>query len=222
MNCTRKPRRSGQGLGGVLLFVSISLTAPVGAQHAAFSANAVSASSAPGAADQQARHAFSDEHAPRGALWRAAVVPGWGQLYNRQYLKIPLVYAGLGGIVGLALYNNGRYLLFRHAFQHKAFLEGRYAEGEGPPASYAEDYARALVLLGVAGGSVSSSELERIRDKYRRDRDLSYIGIGLVYGLTVLDAYVSAHLLDFDVGEDLTVSVRPAPGGVAAALHVGL
>jgi hypothetical protein len=38
---------------------------------------------------------FSPDHSPRGALWRAAAAPGWGQLYNRQYYKIPFVYAGL-------------------------------------------------------------------------------------------------------------------------------
>ena len=163
-----------------------------------------------------------DNRSPRGALWRAAAVPGWGQLYNRQYLKMPFVYAGLGGIVALALRMNGRYLLFRHAYQHKADDEGLYAEGETPPPdAYATDYAQVLVLLNAVGSDVPASTLEQYRDNYRRNRDLSYIGIGLVYSLTVIDAFVAAHLLDFDVGEDLTVSVRPGPEGVAAALRLG-
>ena len=179
--------------------------------------------SGPGSAvfQGESRPSFLDDHTPRGALWRAAAVPGWGQLYNRQYLKLPLVYAGLAGIVWLTVRNNERYLLFRHAYQHKADKEGQYPPGsEKPPPSYANDYALALALLGET--SVASGELRRIRDGYRRSRDLSYFGIGLVYGLTLLDAYVSAHLLDFDVGEDLSVSVRPGPDGVAAALRVGL
>lgn len=219
---TTNTARQWSALAALLLVLFMSRTSA--AQDVPLPSDSVVTEPVPGpdsaVFQRETRPGFLEDHTPRGALWRAAAVPSWGQLYNRQYLKLPFVYAGLAGIVWLAVRNNERYLLFRHAYQHKASLEGLYPEGEEPPASYVEDYARVLVVLGAS--SVSSSQLRPIRDRYRRNRDLSYFGIGLVYGLTVLDAYVSAHLLDFDVGEDLTVSVRPGPDGVAAALRVGL
>ena len=211
-------RRTPSSLAPSAALAALLLALPVGR---------TSAQDAPPPSDSaisesETRPAFLEGHTPQGALWRAAAVPGWGQVYNRQYLKLPFVYAGLAGIVWLAYQNNERYLLFRHAYQYRANEEGLYPDGsEKPPGSYVTDYNRVRALLG-ANGDVRSSDLRSFRDTYRRNRDLSYFGIGLVYGLTLLDAYVSAHLLDFDVGEDLTVSVRPGPDGVAAALRVGL
>ena len=137
-------------------------------------------------------------HSPRGALWRAAVLPGWGQVYNRQYLKLPFVYAGLAGITATALVLNDRYLFYRHAFLYKR-SEEMVASGqwtENPFLRYKGAYDEVVARYG----EVSSEPLRTQRDKLRRNRDLSYFGIGLFYGLTVLDAYVNAHLLDFAIG----------------------
>lgn len=139
-----------------------------------------------------------DRHSPRGALWRAAAIPGWGQLYNRQYVKMPFVYAGLGLLITSVIYNNDRYLLYRHAWLYATQPE-LYPQYE--------DEARPFSRLIEAGQSVL---LRQQRDVFRRNRDLSYIGIGLFHGLTILDAYVSAHLRDFDIDEDLSVRVGPA------------
>ena len=144
------------------------------------------------------------EHSPRGALWRAAAVPGWGQVYNRQYYKLPFVYAGLGGILAAALYNNDRYLLYRHAFL--------YANDPVAHARYAGDAAPFATLISNGQEEL----LRQQRDAFRRNRDLSYIGIGLFYALTVLDAYVNAHLLDFDIDEDLSVRLLPGVDGEIA------
>lgn len=150
---------------------------------------------------------FPPTHSPRGALWRAAV-PGWGQYYNRQYYKIPFVYAGLAGGAYAIYEMNRRYRLFRRA--------NLFVVGEGDPNPYQDfrsDYEQAADRLGASPGStVSGRQLRRLRDKYRRWRDLSILGTGLFYALTVLDAYVSAHLLTFDVGEDLALRVRPTGG----------
>jgi len=163
---------------------------------------------------------FSPNHSPRGALWRAAAVPGWGQLYNRQYLKMPFVYAGLAG-GGYAIHEmNRRYLLFRHANLYKI---GDNQSGEGNPyGNFKDDYDRAVARLGGerVGGDVSGRQLRRLRDKYRRWRDLSIVGTGLFYALTILDAYISAHLLTFDVG-DVALDVRPTGGRSALVQHGG-
>ncbi len=162
------------------------------------------------------------DHSPRGALWRAAAVPGWGQLYNRQYYKAPIVWGGLAGVVGSALYVNRTYLRYRHAFHWLV----RESAGYEVPAHFEEDYLTLIAELGLTPDQAEqrSTQLTRLfrehRDNLRRNRDLLYIGIGLFYGLSMLDAYVSAHLLDFDVGEDLTLSLRPVPGGLAAGLRM--
>jgi len=154
---------------------------------------------------------FSPDHSPRGALWRAAAAPGWGQVYNRQYYKIPFVYAGLAG-GGYAIYEmNRRYLLFRHANLYKIGQGG----GDNPYGKFEDDYNQAVERLGGeqrTGGDVSGRQLRTLRDKYRRWRDLSILGTGLFYALTILDAYVSAHLLTFDTGGDLALDVRPTGG----------
>ena len=162
-------------------------------------------------------------HSPDGALWRSLAVPGWGQIYNRQYWKLPLVYGGLGGVAFLAIRLNSQHKLYTRAFQWKAWEE-QLAGGEpdSNPFPEFEDEYRQVVAERGSGGDINSSQLKPIRDNFKRNRDLSLFGIGLVYGLSTLDAFVSAHLLDFDVGEDLTVQVLPYPDGVMASLRISL
>lgn len=148
-----------------------------------------------------------DAHTPRGALWRAAVLPGWGQFYNDQYLKIPVVYGTLGGITTAALAFNHQYLKYRHAYLYQAWQEevDQGAVDEHPYPQYEDEHARLIDRTGP----LSSEVLRRQRDKLRRNRDLMYIGLGIAYGLTIVDAYVSAHLADFDVSDDLSLQVAP-------------
>lgn len=157
---------------------------------------------------------FSPDHSPRRALWRALAVPGWGQLYNRQYYKMPFVYAGLAA-GGFAVYEmNRRYTMFRRANLYK-IGQNRAAEegGDNPYQRYEDEFNQVVEWLGGEErvGNVSGRQLRDLRDKNRRRRDLSILGTGLFYALTVLDAYVSAHLLTFDVG-DVAVRVRPTGG----------
>ncbi len=159
-----------------------------------------------------------DDHSPRGALWRAAAIPGWGQYYNRQYYKIPVAWAGLGGLTASAILVNRRYLLYRHSFHFLARREN------GMPLfpEYEADFEKLIADLGISRERAEASvgTFRQTRDNLRRNRDLLYIGIGLFYGLTILDAYVNAHLLHFDVSEDLTLVVHAAPGGFAVSLRM--
>jgi hypothetical protein len=167
-----------------------------------------------------AENGFPPDHSPRGALWRALAAPGWGQLYNRQYYKIPFVYAGLAG-GGFAVYEmNRRYDLFQKANLYKIGENQREGGGENPYHQFEDEFNQAVERLGGEEqvGSVSGRQLRDLRDKNRRRRDLSILGTGLFYALTVLDAYISAHLLTFDVG-DVAVDVRPT-GGERVALRV--
>lgn len=147
---------------------------------------------------------FPPDHSPTGALWRSAAVPGWGQYYNRQYYKMPFVYAGLAAL-GYRIYaTHQEYLFFRRAHR---FGRGReLAEGgPNPYQQYESQFNEAAEQLGGERLAAMRSQ----RDRYRRQRDLAIVGTGLFYALTVLDAYVSAHLLTFDIGDRLSVRVHP-------------
>jgi hypothetical protein len=157
---------------------------------------------------------FSPDHSPRGALWRSLAVPGWGQLYNRQYVKIPFVYAGFGALGTRVYLTHREYLLFKRAHLY-ARGPDLVEEGEGNPyQEYQEQYNEVTERLG---GERMSAMREQ-RDRFRRQRNLAVLGTGLYYVLTVLDAYVSAHLLTFDVGEELSLRVRPT-GSLRASVR---
>jgi hypothetical protein len=162
---------------------------------------------------------YPPDHSPRGALWRTAAVPGWGQYYNRQYYKIPFVYAGLAGLAFRIYRSQQRYLLFDRAH---LFGLGREREGGNPYSQYESQFNQVKDEVFL-GGTVRLREVRNQRDQFRRRRDLAILGVGLFYALTLLDAYVSAHLLTFDVDEELAVRVRPAgPFGPAGRTASGL
>lgn len=200
----------GSGISIALLSVglfAVGLAAPAAAQ-----------SPAPSRAETTDASQSATNHSPHGALWRAAAVPGWGQYYNRQYYKIPVVYAGLGGLTTFAVLNNLEYLRFRHAYLYRAWQD-KVDAGDveaNPYAHYASEYDD----LAERYPSVTAGPLRSQRDIFRRNRDLLYIGVGLFYMLSILDAYVSAHLLDFDVSEDLSLGLHTAPApGLRATLR---
>lgn len=150
-----------------------------------------------------------NDHSPRGALIRAAILPGWGQIYNRQYYKLPFVYAGLGGFVYGVLYTNDRVRYYRRAYLYRAWED--LQPDDNPYEHYIGTYNDLVEQLGF---EIDAEPLKNQRNKFKRNRDLFVLGVGLFYGLTMLDAFVSAHLRDFDVGEDLTLRVAPG-GGLA-------
>ena len=150
------------------------------------------------------------EHSPRGALLRGLVVPGWGQVYNRQFWKLPFAYGALGGMVALAVRNYRNHRAARRAFLYAAGLE----EDPNPYAEFAPYY------LGTTFEGISADQLFSFKNSQLRNRDIAFVGVLVVHGLVVLDAYVAAHLFDFDVGEDLSVGPRIGPEGVGAVVRV--
>lgn len=159
-------------------------------------------------------------HTPQGAVWRSAVIPGWGQVYNGQIYKVPVVYVGLAGMAAGAIYYSREHRLWDRAFRYQR-AEELIASGaldDNPCMACLDDYERLLEEKEVE--AISSNQLRPIRDNLRRNRDLFVVGVGLWHGLAVLDAYVSAHLLDFDVGDDLTISVQPRAHGIAATMRL--
>jgi hypothetical protein len=163
-----------------------------------------------------------EDHSPRKALWRAFALPGWGQLYNDQYYKMPIVYAGLAGLTYSILRNHDRYKLYQRAHLFK-ISEERVASGQlssNPYLQYRTQYRLVQQSISTLNAEIPSRTLRSQRDRYRRWRDLSVVGTGLFYVLTVVDAYVSAHLLTFDVGDELSLKVVPSPMGNSAAIRL--
>lgn len=133
-------------------------------------------------------------HDARIATRRSAIIPGWGQAYNQEYWKIPVVYAALGITAGTFFYNNTWYK--RCKFAYEIVVSGetdRY--GEIDPK-----------LQGLTG---DASSLEFYRNVFRRDRDYSVLYFLLAWGLNVVDATVFGNLKDFDVTDDLSLELQP-------------
>ncbi len=153
---------------------------------------------------------------PRGALLRSLAVPGWGQVYAGQPAKAPFAAAGVAGLVGLTVYLNGRYVRYRHAYLYVS------REDDDPTVPDADNEFAGFFDDWVEAGSQSASANRARRDVARRNRDLAVLGTVVVYALQALDAYVAAELTGFDVSEDLSLRVAPAPGGAAAVLSLRL
>ncbi|HEX8504205.1 MAG TPA: DUF5683 domain-containing protein [Hymenobacter sp.] len=142
---------------------------------------------------------------PGKAALLAAILPGAGQIYNRRWWKLPLVYGGLGGVIYGELFYQKGYREFADAYNDVS--AGKYKIGDpnlGPRASTFT--SRDALNTGVVF--------------YRGNRDLFFLYIGLAYSLQIVDALVDAHLRDFDVSDDLSLHWEPAvlrvPGQVAA------
>jgi hypothetical protein len=139
---------------------------------------------------------YASRYNPRKALLFAAVLPGLGQIYNKKYWKLPLVY---GGFIGLG-YGIGFYQKTYKKYKAKLFynLENGY-ELDTEENLQDEDEPRY-----TTGG------LRTIVDKARRERDFFTILMGGMYLLQIIDAHVDAHLKEFDLNPNLKVSIQPS------------
>lgn len=136
--------------------------------------------------------------APSKAAFYSAVIPGLGQIYNKRYWKVPIVYAAIGTGIYAYVFNDGEYNRFRNAFKRRR-------------AGFFDDEFYDINNSGIVPGSpdLSDSALQDAQERFQRDRDLALlITIGL-YALNVIDANVDAHLKQFNVDEDLALEVRP-------------
>ena len=175
---------------------------------------ATPASSQPVRTDSVA--ADTTENRVRGAVLRSLAVPGWGQVYNGETYKAPFAAGLVAGAGVYAYIQQDRYLLYRRA--------AYYANCQDvPDREVCEGYKTRQGAWEEAGGDLFDADAyERVRDSARGNRDLGIVVFLGVYALQVVDAYVAAQLADFDVSEDLSLGVAPAPGGAAVRLRIGL
>lgn len=130
---------------------------------------------------------FKMQKSTLGAVWRSFVVPGWGQIYVESYWKAPLFFGASAGLVGLIIYNNSLY----------------------------QDFALQIDNLAEP----TDSELAILKSKrefYRDQRDMSAFYLLGVYVLAAVDAYVGAHLYDFNVDDNISAGIAPGRNSFVA------
>ena len=139
---------------------------------------------------------------PKRALWLAVVLPGAGQIYNRKYWKLPIVYGGFVGCIYAMRWNNMMYQDYS-----QAYLD--IMDNDPTTQSYNQ-------FLHLGRKITTEDDVKRFKevfrkrkDYYRRYRDLSFFILVGVYALSIIDAYVDASLSDFDISDDLSMHVGP-------------
>lgn len=130
---------------------------------------------------------------PRVAVLRSALIPGWGQWYNKKYWKIPLVYGALGITAGVFFYNLKTYKQLRLAVIYRSDTDTSN-DSRIPPEfqSLPTDFLRAN------------------RNVFRQNIDYSVLAFLGFWALNVVDASVDAHLKAFDVSPDIGLKIKPA------------
>lgn len=142
-------------------------------------------------------------HPPKRAALMSACLPGLGQAYNKKYWKIPIIYAGFGGLGYSMGFNQVYYKRYRNA------IRLRYDDDPNTTDLYPQ---------------YSDDDLSTLKNYYQRWRDLSLIGMAALYTLNVIDAAVDAHLFYFDVSDNLSLHATPymLPTAAGPVAGVGL
>ncbi|MFI3306087.1 MAG: DUF5683 domain-containing protein [Rikenellaceae bacterium] len=149
--------------------------------------------------DAAINYSTNDVSDVKRATTLATIFPGAGQIYNRQYWKVPFVVGGFAALIYVIDWNNRGYQRFS-----KAYL--LLLDYDNNPESYPDG------PLDEFSGRYSTSYMKSLRDSYRRNRDLSIIMTAGLYILQIIDAHVDAHFKDFDISDDLNLKIEPAIG----------
>jgi Family of unknown function (DUF5683) len=131
---------------------------------------------------------------PKLATKRSAMIPGWGQAYIKQYWFIPVIYAGFGASTFGILYNGKRYRILR-----KAYFE-----------TSAANLTEGKVTLNGKDFPLSVNNLRQYTNYFRRNRDLSWLSIPVVWAVNILEVNVAAHLKSFDLSDDISMKFEPS------------
>lgn len=137
--------------------------------------------------------------APSKAAFYSAILPGLGQIYNKRYWKVPLVYAAMGASIYGYVYNDDYYDRFRTAFKRRQ-------------AGFTDDEFWDLTPNNGSTPSTPDLDLEDLQnqqERFQRDRDLWLVVSIAMYALNIIDANVDAHLKQFNVSDELSFDIRP-------------
>ncbi len=134
------------------------------------------------------------------STWLALVIPGGGQIYNRKYWKLPIVYGGFVGCMYAYNWNGQMYKDYR-----QAYLDIMDSD---PNTNSYEDFFRPGYNF-EANKEYLKNVFKKRKDRYRRWRDMSIFAFIGVYALSVIDAYVDAQLASFDINDDVNINLEP-------------
>jgi len=131
---------------------------------------------------------------PKSVLFKSLMIPGWGQIENKQIWKVPIIYGMFAGIGAYTVYLNNNYKDYRAAFYNSN-------QGDDNDFRFGPTPERLV--------NVNQNQLQSARNSFRNRRDFMFVVMGLAYGLNALDAYIFAHMRSFDVSDDLSARVGP-------------
>ncbi|HEY8690442.1 MAG TPA: DUF5683 domain-containing protein [Chitinophagaceae bacterium] len=129
---------------------------------------------------------------PKVATFRSAILPGWGQAYNKKYWKIPIIYGALGITASIFNYNLKTYKALRQAIIYRS------------DTVIAND-----ALIDPRFINLSTEAIRSYRNSYRQNVDYSVLFFLVFWGLNVVDATVDAHLKAFDVSDNISFTIKP-------------
>lgn len=135
------------------------------------------------------------------AMWLAVVLPGAGQIYNRKYWKLPIVYGGFLGCIYAYRWNNQMYHDYSQAYMD--------IMDDNPDTESYNSFLHLGATITDSNTTTYQNKFKKRKDLYRKWRDLSVFALIGVYALSVIDAYVDASLSEFDISDDLSLQVAP-------------
>jgi len=152
------------------------------------------------------------ERSPKKASIYAALFPGLGQIYNRKYWKLPIVYGGYAGLIYVLGWNNNQY----HDYYQGYRIISKYssaADMKHDERVFLDNMIKnpSISLDNAATFKYISDQIKSGKDYYRRNRDLTIISIAALHVLSIIDASVDANLFDFDISDDLSMRIEPMP-----------
>ncbi len=149
-------------------------------------------------------------HSPKKAALRSALLPGLGQIYNKKYWKLPIVYGALGTCAGIFFYNLGYYKDTKFAYKVKYNMRVNFTD------------SALFSSIKPNLQPLSEESLKFYRNQFRRDIDYSALAFLILWGLNVIDATVDAHLMSFDVSPDLSLQIKPGHSAMAGTNGLSL
>lgn len=141
---------------------------------------------------------------PVKAIWLGAILPGYGQIVNKKYWKLPIVYGGFLGFAYAINWNSRQYSAYKNAYRD-------IIDTNPNTTSYMDVLPRGYTIASFGGEPTYTNYLKTRQDSFRYYRDLSVILSVVYYALVVVEAYVDAQLYDFDVSTELAKKVELSP-----------
>lgn len=142
---------------------------------------------------------------PSRSIWMGAIIPGYGQIVNKKYWKLPIVYGGFLGFAYAISWNNSRYTSYKNAYRD-ILLDDR---SNPVLTSYMDILPKGYTIDMLGGWDTYTATLKTRQDIFRRYRDLSIILSVGYYALVLVEAFVDAQMYDFDISPDLVLNVMP-------------